>query len=249
VRSSWTIAALCTLLCTAPGAAVLAPVAVLIGSKPYIDHRDQPPYLALPKPLEDQYQLGHAVFNTPFVALGTPNAGRRAGLGPIFNAPSCDECHNEGAHGRGPDYEGAMPNSMVVQLEALPAGVSTDPTDPPGDPVYGRLLSPAAVEGFTAEGQVIIHYHVLQRTYPDGTAWTLRRPEYEITHLGYGPLAANVVIKHGRSGIRRRVPWHARWASPAPIGPRTTAPAPKCGACSSAIRRPRKCRVNCWRRC
>jgi len=224
VRSSWTIAALCTLLCTAPGAAVLAPVAVLIGSKPYIDHRDQPPYLALPKPLEDQYQLGHAVFNTPFVALGTPNAGRRAGLGPIFNAPSCDECHNEGAHGRGPDYEGAMPNSMVVQLEALPAGVSTDPTDPPGDPVYGRLLSPAAVEGFTAEGQVIIHYHVLQRTYPDGTAWTLRRPEYEITHLGYGPLAANVVIKPRLApaifglGLLESVPGHAAQPGPGRFG-------------------------------
>jgi CxxC motif-containing protein (DUF1111 family) len=191
----WSLAALCALLCGRLGATVPAPADAPIGSKPYIDHRDQPPYLPLPKPLADLYQLGHAVFNTSFVPLGTAGAGRRSGLGPIFNAPSCDECHNEGAHGRGPDYEGPMPNAMVVQLEALPAGVSTDPTDPPGDPVYGRLLSPVAVEGFTAEGQVIIHYYVLQRTYPDGTAWTLRQPEYEITHLGYGPLDADVVIK------------------------------------------------------
>jgi CxxC motif-containing protein (DUF1111 family) len=166
-----------------------------IGSMSYVDHRNQPPILPLSGALADQYQLGHAVFNTDFLAVDTPGAGRRSGLGPIFNSASCDECHNEGAHGRGPDLEGPMPNSMVVQLEALPQGARTDPTDPPGDPVYGRVLSPAAVAGFMAEGQVLIHYHVIQRTYPDGTAWTLRQPEYEITHLNYGPLAPNIVIK------------------------------------------------------
>ncbi len=112
--------------------------------------------------------MGHAVFNTDFLAVGTAGAGRRAGLGPIFNSASCDECHNEGAHGRGPIGDGLMPNSMVLQLEALPVVGDTAPldaSDPPGDPVYGRVFSPAAVEGFTAEGQVVIHYHVIQRTY------------------------------------------------------------------------------------
>ena len=177
------------------GGTLAAAAGMPIGSMPYLDHRNQPPILPLSGALADQYQLGHAVFNTNFLAVGTPGAGRRSGLGPIFNSTSCDECHNEGAHGRGPDYEGPMPNSMVVQLEALPQGARTDPTDPPGDPVYGRVLSPAAVEGFMPEGQVLIHYHVLQRTYPDGTAWTVRQPEYEISHLNYGPLAPNVVIK------------------------------------------------------
>ena len=177
------------------GGALAAAAAAPIGSQPYLDHRNQPPILPLSGALADQYQLGHAVFNTDFLAVGTPGAGRRSGLGPLFNSASCDECHNEGAHGRGPDREGPMPNSMVLQLEALPPGVRTDPSDPPGDPVYGRVLSPAAVDGFMPEGQVLIHYHVMQRTYPDGTAWTLRQPEYEITHLNYGPLATDIVIK------------------------------------------------------
>jgi CxxC motif-containing protein (DUF1111 family) len=184
-------AVLAILVCDALAVATSAP----LGSLPYIDHRNQPPILPLSGALADQYQLGHAVFNTDFLAVGTPGAGRRSGLGPIFNAASCDECHNEGAHGRGPDHEGPLPNSMVVQLEALPQGARTDPTDPPGDPVYGRVLSPAAVEGVMPEGQVLIHYHVIQRTYPDGTAWTLRQPDYEITQLNYGPLATDIVIK------------------------------------------------------
>jgi CxxC motif-containing protein (DUF1111 family) len=176
-------------------ASVLA--AAPIGSMPFVNHRDPPPYLPLSGSVADQYSLGHAVFNTDFVAAGTPGAGRRAGLGPIFSAPSCDECHNEGAHGRGPVSEGLAPNALVVQLGALPSATSgqLDSADPPGDPVYGRVLNPAAVEGFTAEGMIIIHYHVIQRTYPDGTAWMLRQPTYELARLNYGPVAANVVIK------------------------------------------------------
>lgn len=169
-----------------------------IGSLPFINHRDPPPYLPLAGPVAEQYSLGHAVFNTDFLAVGTAGAGRRAGLGPIFNSASCDECHNEGAHGRGPDREGPLPNSMVVQLEALPVAGSrahANPSDPPGDPVYGRVLNPVATEGFTPEGEVIVRYHVIQRTYPDGAVWTLRRPEYEATHLNYGPLAPDIIIK------------------------------------------------------
>lgn len=186
------------LLCGLTGAVGSAPSAVPIGSMPFVNHRDPPPYLPLSGPVADDYALGHAVFNSDFLDTGTPGAGRRQGLGPIFNAASCDECHNEGAHGRGPIFDGPMPNSMVVQLELPPVADSTAPldaSDPPGDPVYGHVLSPASVAGFMAEGEVIVRYHVIQRTYPDGSVWTLRQPQYEPTHLNYGPLAMNLVIK------------------------------------------------------
>jgi len=185
---------LCGLLCGASSVLGAAP----IGSMPYRDHHNQPPYLPLAAAVAQQYELGHAVFNTNFLPAGTVGAGRRTGLGPIFNAPSCDECHNEGAHGRGPLGDGPIPDAMVIQLEALPAVAAATPVDvadPPGHPVYGRVLSPAAVEGFMPEGQVILHYHIIQRTYANGTAWTLRQPTYELTGLNYGPLATNIVIK------------------------------------------------------
>ena len=92
---------------------------------------------------------------------GTPGAGRRSGLGPLFNAASCDECHNEGAHGRGPDEEGPMPNSMVVQLEAAAAGrAHRSERSTRAIRCTARVLSPAAVEGFMPEGQV---HHSLPR--------------------------------------------------------------------------------------
>jgi CxxC motif-containing protein (DUF1111 family) len=191
------VAVMCGLVAGLPMLADTVRSGEPLGSMPYVNHRDPPPYLPLPAPIADQYALGHAVFNTDFVPVGTPGAGRRGGLGPLFNAPSCDECHNEGAHGRGPDFDGPGPNALVVQLETLAEGgrPTIAPADPPGDAVYGHILNPAAVAGFTPEGQVLIHYHVIQRTYPDGTAWTLRQPTYELSHLNYGPLAANILIK------------------------------------------------------
>lgn len=198
-----------------------------LGSMPYINHRDPPPYLPLAGSMVDEYSLGHAVFNTDFLAVGTPGAGRRAGLGPIFNSASCDECHNEGAHGRGPVIDGPLPNSVVVELEAAPvlgSAAVPDPSDPPGDPVYGHVLNPLAVEGFTAEGQVLVHYHVIQRTYPDGTVWTLRQPSYELTRLSYGPMATGTVIKPRLApalfglGLLEAVPGRSTQAGPGRFG-------------------------------
>lgn len=215
------------LLCGLTGAAGVVLNAAPLGSMPYLNHRDPPPYLPLTGPVADLFALGHAVFNTDFLAAGTAGAGRRAGLGPLFNAPSCDECHNEGAHGRGPVIEGPLPNSMVVELEAVPAGGSSAPrdgSDPPGDPVYGHVLNPLAVEGFTAEGEAIVHYHVIQRTYPDGTVWTLRQPNYELTRLSYGPLAMNTVIKPRLApalfglGLLEAVPGQPAQAGPGRFG-------------------------------
>ncbi|HTY51033.1 MAG TPA: di-heme oxidoredictase family protein [Steroidobacteraceae bacterium] len=91
--------------------------AAAIGEIVFTDHRDPPPWRAPSGPAQDQYELGHEVFNTDFLPAGTPNAGRRAGLGPLFNSASCDECHNEGARARGPVGDGVAPQGLVVQLE------------------------------------------------------------------------------------------------------------------------------------
>jgi CxxC motif-containing protein (DUF1111 family) len=215
-----------SLLNALPGAGA-AQVAAPLGSMPYINHRDPPPYLPLQGSVADAYSLGHAVFNSEFLAAGTAGAGRRAGLGPMFNSASCDECHNEGAHGRGPVLEGSLPNSMVAELEAVPTEASTSPSDasdPPGDPAYGHVLNPLAVEGFTPEGQVIVHYHVVQRTYPDGSLWTLRQPAYELTRLSYGPMAMNTVIKPRLApalfglGLLEAVPGRPAQAGPGRFG-------------------------------
>ena len=173
-----------TLACAALGAEV-APV------RPFVNHRDPPAWVSLAGEDAQLYDLGHQVSNTSFLPAGMPGAGRRAGLGPLYNGSSCDECHNEGAHGRGPVGEGPAPDALVFELQG--EGATGD--DPAGDPVYGRVFNIAAVPGFKPEGQVIIHYRDIEHPYPDGQRRTLREPRYEFTQLSHGPLAPHTLVK------------------------------------------------------
>ena len=135
-----------------------------------------------------------AVFNTQFVPAGTPNAGRRAGVGPLFNSSSCDSCHNNGARGRGPTEDGPAPSPLVIQLATTP---TKNPTDPEGDPVYGRVLNTISLEGVPPEGVAMIRYEEISGHYPDGSAWSLRAPHYTLTNLRYGPLSPQTIVKPG----------------------------------------------------
>lgn len=169
-----------------PGAAL-----TLIPEQPYADHRNQPPWTPLTGEAADAYELGHQVFNTSFLPAGTAGAGRRAGVGPLFNGASCDECHNEGAHGRGPMGDGPVPDALVVQLQ----GADEPVEDPAGDPVYGRTFNPVATPGFGAEGDVRVTYTLITHRYPDGSRAQLRVPSYTFGNLKYGPLAPHTLVK------------------------------------------------------
>lgn len=163
-----------------------------IGTQPFTNRRTPPSYRKLSDAEFARYDLGMAVFNTQFVPAGTPNAGRRAGVGPLFNSSSCDSCHNNGARGRGPTEDGPAPTSLVVQLATPP---TRNPTDPEGDPVYGRVLNTIALAGVPPEGVAMIRYEEISGHYPDGSAWSLRAPHYTLTNLHYGPLSPGTIIK------------------------------------------------------
>ena len=163
-----------------------------IGTQPFTDHRNPPSYRKLSDAESARYDLGMAVFNTQFVVAGTPNAGRRDGVGPLFNSASCDACHNNGAHGRGPTEGGPAPAPLVIQL-TTPG--SSNPTDPDGDPVYGRVFNTVSLDGVPPEGTVTIHYEEATGRYPDGTAWHLRVPHYSFADLRYGALAPRTIVK------------------------------------------------------
>ena len=163
-----------------------------LGTQPFTDHRNPPPYRKLSEAEFARYDLGMAVFNTHFVPAGTPNAGRRAGVGPLFNSSSCDSCHNNGAHGRGPTEDGPAPSALVIQLATTP---TKNPTDPEGDPVYGRVFNTIALDGVPPEGVAMIRYQETPGHYPDGSAWSLRVPHYTFTNLRYGPLSPRTLIK------------------------------------------------------
>jgi CxxC motif-containing protein (DUF1111 family) len=173
-------------LCAAQDLAPPAPIGRVI----FADPGDPPAYRPLSADERQRFDLGHAVFNTQFVPPGTPNAGRRSGLGPLYNAAACDACHTEGAHGRGPLGDGPAPAALVIELQRASDGIRSSD----GDPRYGQVLNTQAVAGIPAEAAVVIHFTKREGYYADGTRWSLRVPRYELTGLNYGALDPQTIL-------------------------------------------------------
>lgn len=129
------------------------------------------------------FAIGNAFFNSPWI--GAPaSATARDGLGPLFNARSCDACHNNDGRGRPPE-QGERPVSLVIQFATPTPGLNNEPG---ADPTYGVNLNPFSVGAVPAEGSIAITYREITGTYADGESYTLLAPEYSFTELAYGPL-------------------------------------------------------------
>ena len=164
-----------------------------IGGRAFVDPRNPPSYRPVDETGSAQFKLGHSVFDTEWVAAGAPAIAGRFGLGPLFNAASCNACHSEGAHGRGPTGDGPAPVALVIQLQAPSSDADTEPS---GDPVYGHVLNTSALKPAQVEGAVMVRYtETAGYYYPFGGRWTLRVPHYQLVRLSHGPLAPGTVVK------------------------------------------------------
>jgi CxxC motif-containing protein (DUF1111 family) len=164
-----------------------------IGIEPFKDPQ-RPPAFRLLDPAESAtVTLGRSVFDTEWAPAGAVGTAGRVGVGPLFNAASCNACHGEGEHGRGPSSDGPAPTALVILLGSSGDGANAASK---GDPVYGRVFNTSAVEGVQAEGTVSIRYgEVDGYYYPFGGRWSLRVPHYRLAGLKRGPLAPDTVIK------------------------------------------------------
>jgi CxxC motif-containing protein (DUF1111 family) len=178
-----------------------------VGESVQDDAHPPQPWRQLTASEQATFDLGYAVFNTNFVPANRP-AGRIDGLGPLFNSPSCDSCHNSRRRGRGPVSNGEAPSDLVIQLGTLlPDGTVKRGTDE-----YGYILNTAAIKGFKPEARVTIRYQERVRVLGDGTQVKLRAPLYEIDDLS-GPVLPQATVLMPRlpplaqgDGLLERVP-------------------------------------------
>lgn len=125
-----------------------------------------------------EFVLGRALFKRLWVAA--PASTRAAdGLGPLYNARSCAQCHVRNGRGIPEDREGG------------PGGVGTlilrlSRPDGSPDPVYGRQLQVQAIAGHAAEGRSMVRYAYRTVTLADGLQVELRTPQYRVEDWGYG---------------------------------------------------------------
>lgn len=134
-----------------------------------------------------EFAMGNAFFNSPWV-VAPATAGARDGLGPLFNARSCDACHNNDGRGRPPRH-GERPISLVVQFGMPGRDAHGGPLP---EPNYGGNLNPFAIDGESAEGTLDVVYREEPGQFADGEPYSLRVPQYSFSDLRYGPLADEV---------------------------------------------------------
>ena len=100
---------------------------------------------------EADFKLGDGLFRKTWVPA--PSSTKASdGLGPLYNARGCQDCHLKDARGHVPDGPDASRVSMFLRL-SVPGGTApaeiADYLATLPDPTYGGQLQDLAVEGLS----------------------------------------------------------------------------------------------------
>ncbi len=143
--------------------------------------------------------VGNGLFRKVWVSA--PASTRASdGLGPLFNARSCQRCHLKDGRGHPPNGPDDLATSMFLRLSVPPSSdaereaLRTKATLRIPEPTYGGQLQDIAVPGLPAEGRMAITYEDVPITLGDGEIVTLRKPTYSVMELGYGPMADDALL-------------------------------------------------------
>lgn len=149
---------------------------------------------------EDQlnFRVGNGLFRKLWVSSPSSTLASD-GLGPLFNARSCQRCHIKDGRGHPPEGPDDNAISMLVRLSVSSSDVEMASeiegylaTDP--DPVYGFQVQDFGIAGHAAEANLVIEYDEIEVVMSGGETARLRSPRYALTALGYGPTAKGVQL-------------------------------------------------------
>lgn len=144
------------------------------------------------------FRVGNGLFRKLWVSAPSSTLASD-GLGPVFNARSCQRCHLK--DGRGHPPEGPDDNSISMFLRISIPGEPADgvaeiedylATLP--DPNYGTQLQDFSIAGVPAEYRLDITYEDVPVELSDGEVASLRKPTYKAADLGYGPLHPDAML-------------------------------------------------------
>ncbi len=148
---------------------------------------------------ELDFRVGNGFFKRVWVS--SPASTQAAdGLGPLYNARACQRCHIKDGRGHPPNGVDDSAISMFLRL-SIPAQndqqrelLKSHRLNVIPEPTYGSQLQDNALPGLPIEGRMQISYQAIEVKFADNSIVTLRQPTYSISHLGYGPLHADVQI-------------------------------------------------------
>jgi CxxC motif-containing protein (DUF1111 family) len=141
------------------------------------------------------FNLGNALFTKTWVAAPSSTLASD-GLGPLYNARGCQDCHLKDGRGHVPEGE-EKPVSLFLRLSVPGGSAPQDIKDwlaTLPEPTYGGQLQNFAVTGQKAEARMQVEYTETPVTLADGSVVSLRAPSYSVADAAYGPLAADLQI-------------------------------------------------------
>ncbi len=137
---------------------------------------------------ELDFKVGNGLFKKLWVSSPSSTLASD-GLGPLYNARSCQRCHLKDGRGHPPEGPGDSSVSMLMGV-SIPGGpgvaeiedyIATLP-----DPTYGKQIQDFSVAGHTAEARFDITYEEIEVSLSGGESATLRAPAYALSDYGYG---------------------------------------------------------------
>ncbi|WP_299844966.1 di-heme oxidoredictase family protein [uncultured Roseovarius sp.] len=147
---------------------------------------------------ELDFKVGNGLFRKLWVSSPSSTLASD-GLGPLFNARSCQRCHLK--DGRGHPPEGPEDNAISMFLRiSIPGDAGTEVAEiedyiaTAPDPTYGTQLQDFSLPGHPSEYRLQIDYEEFEIALSDGEVASLRRPTYTAADLGYGPLHPQAML-------------------------------------------------------
>lgn len=149
------------------------------------------PFPSLARSDKIRFQIGDSFFSQEWQATSSGGHGPRLGLGPLFNATSCQGCHVRDGRGRVPQSPDVEPVGLLFRISLPERGRHGEPIGIPG---YGTQLSNRAITGFAPEASIAVDYELRSYEKPDGQTFFLRWPKYEIRALQNAKLPQNMQV-------------------------------------------------------
>jgi len=144
------------------------------------------------------FKVGDGIFRKLWVSAPSSTTSSD-GLGPLFNARSCQSCHLKDGRGQ-PPAAGEPAVSLFLRLSVPPQSADDEKrlaerrASVIAEPTYGTQLQNFAIQGIPAEGRMDIAYEDVPVTFDDGTVVTLQKPTYRVAAFNYGPLHPQTMI-------------------------------------------------------
>lgn len=157
----------------------------------------------LPASQRAPFMVGNSFFRSPWVTAPA-SVSARDGLGPLYAAAACQDCHVR-------DGRGFLPRDGGTGFIA--ATVRIAQRDGSAHPVYGEHLHRLAIAGVPPEARTHVEWIESTVTLPDGSEVPLRRPAVRAEAWSHAPpgdviLALRIAPPMIGLGLLEAIPQH-----------------------------------------